>query len=117
LQMFKTIWRFDKFVLLFVVLTIAGSEIGCGWLPESTFQLASESRLPKSLTLPPGLPRADASIKMGYYVMPWGRDAIFIVQDAKGLVRAKVRGKMRGLGPSQLKHPPQDFLLAIQRMK
>jgi hypothetical protein len=109
LQTFKIIMRIDKFLLLFVVLTIAGLEIGCEWLPESTFQLASESRLPKSLPLPPGLTRADASITMSYYVMPWGRDTEFILQDAKGQVRAKVRGKMRGLGPSQLKHPPQGF--------
>jgi hypothetical protein len=91
------------------VLTIAGLEIGCEWFPESTFELASESRLPKWVTLPQGLTRADASITMSDYVMPWGGSTVFILQDAKGQVRIKVRGKTRGLGPSQLKHPPRGF--------
>jgi|ERR1700722_15688962 len=107
--MLKISRRIDKFLLLFVALTIAGSEIGCDWFPESTFELASESRMPKWITLPPGLTRADASITMSYYSMPWGGSAVFILQDAKGRVRTKVRGKTRGLGPSQLKHPPQGF--------
>jgi hypothetical protein len=107
--MFRIIKRINKFLLLFVVLTIAGSEIGCEWFPESTFELASESRLPKWIALPPGLTRADASITLSYYIMPWGRNTVFILQDAKGQVRTKVRGKTRGLGPSQLKHPPQGF--------
>jgi hypothetical protein len=107
--MFKRIRRIDKFLLLFVALTISGSAIGCEWFPESTFELASESRLPKWNTLPPGLTRADVSITMSYYVMPWGRSATFILQDAKGKIRTKVNGKTRGLGPNQLKHPPPGF--------
>jgi hypothetical protein len=107
--MFKRIRRIDKFLLLFVALTISGSAIGCEWFPESTFELASESRLPKWNTLPPGLTRADVSITMSYYVMPWGRSATFILQDAKGKIRTKVTGKTRGLGPNQLKHPPPGF--------
>jgi hypothetical protein len=109
--MFKIIRRIDKFLLLFVVLTIAGSEIGCEWFPESTFELASESRLPKWITLPPGLTRADVSITMSYYyVLPWGRGgATFILQDTKGQIRTRVRGKQKDLGPFQLKHPPPGF--------
>ena len=42
---------------------------------------------------PPGLRDADASITMSDYVMPWGRNTIFILQDAKGQVRTKLRGK------------------------
>jgi hypothetical protein len=107
--MFKIIRRIDEFLLLFVALTIAGSEIGCEWFPESTFELAGESRLPKWITLPPGLTRADVSITMNYYVTLWGRDTTFILQDAKGQIRTKVYGKTRGLGPNLLKHPPQGF--------
>jgi hypothetical protein len=107
--MFKIIRRIDKFLLLLVVLTIAGSEIGCEWFPESTFELARESRLPKWIGLPPGLTRADASITMSYYTMPWGGRTVFILRDAKGQVRTKIRGKNRGLYPSQLNHPPQGF--------
>ena len=109
LQMFKIIMRIDKLLLLFVVLTIAGSEIGCEYFPESTFELASESRLPKWITLPPGLTRADVSITMSYYVKPWGRTSTFVLKDTKGQIRRKLYGKDRGSGPNQLKHPPPGF--------
>ncbi len=106
--MFKR--RIDKFLFFFVALTITGSVIvAIEWIPESTFELASESRLPKWITLPPELTRADVSITMSYYNMPWGGNAVFILQDARGQTRTKVRGKTRGLGPSYLKHPPQGF--------
>jgi hypothetical protein len=106
---FKIIRRVDKFLLFFVALTIAGSAIGCAWFPESTFELASESRLPKWITLPPGLTRADVSITMSYYVMPWGRRSTFILQNKKGQTLEKVDGKEKGLEPPQLKHPPPGF--------
>ena len=107
--MFKIIRRADKFLLFFVALTIAGSAIGCAWFPESTFEPASESRLPKWITLPPGLTRADVSITMSYYIMPWGRSATFTVQDKKGQIRTKVDGKAKGLEPLKLKQPPPEF--------
>jgi hypothetical protein len=108
--MFKIFRRIDKFLLLFVALTISGSTIGCEWFPESTFELASESRLPKWISLPPGLTRADVSITMSYYVKLWGgRTSTFILKDTKGQVRTKVYGKERGLAPNQLKHPPPGF--------
>jgi hypothetical protein len=34
---------------------------------------------------------------MSYYNLPWGNDATFILQDAKGKIRTKVNGKTRGL--------------------
>ena len=107
--MFKIIGRLDKFLLFFVALTIAGSAIGCEWFPESTFELASESRLPKWITLPPGLTRADVSITMSYYSKPWGGSATFILRDTKGQIRTKVDGKVKGLEPFQLKHLPHGF--------
>ena len=107
--MFKIVRRTDKFLLFFVALTIAGSAIGCEWFPESTFELASESRLPKWITLPPGLTRADISITMSYYIKPWGSSAIFILKGTKGQIRTKVAGKVKGLEPLQLKHPPPGF--------
>jgi hypothetical protein len=107
--MFKMTRRVDKFLLLFVALVIASSTIGCAWFPESTFELASESRLPKWITLPPGLTRADVSITMSYYIMPWGSSATFTVQDTKGQTLKKVDGKVKGLEPLELKHPPPGF--------
>jgi hypothetical protein len=109
--MFKTIWRIDKFLLfVFVALAIAGSlNVLSKWIPESTFELASESRLPKWMILPSGLTRADVSITMTYYSVLWGNDATFILQDTKAKIRTKVNGKTRGLGPNYLKHPPPGF--------
>ena|SRR5580704_865916 len=107
--MFKIIRRIDKFLFFFVALIIAGSAIGCAWFPESTFELASESRLPKWITLPAGLTRADVSIKMSYYIKPWGSSAIFILHDTKGQTLKKVEGKVKGSEPLQLEHPPPGF--------
>jgi len=104
--MFKIVRRMDKFLLIFVALTISGSAIGCAWFPESTFELASKSRLPKWITLPPGLTRADVSITMSYYVKPWGSSATFILKDTKGQILKKVDGKVKGLEPFHLKHSP-----------
>jgi hypothetical protein len=106
---FKIIRRIDKVLLFFVALTIAGSAIGCEWFPESTFELANESRLPKWITLPPGLTRADVSVTMSYYIKPWRSSATFILKDTKGQIRTKLDGKVKGLEPLQLKHPPPGF--------
>ena len=92
-----------------VIAAFSGSAIiGCQYFPESTFELASESRLPKFVTLPPGLTRADVSLKMSYYVKPWGRDATFILRSG-GRTLAKVNGKQKGSEPLRLKNPPQGF--------
>lgn len=107
--MFRIIRRIDKFWLLCVALTVLGSAIGCEYFPESTFELASRSRLPKWITLSPGLTRADVSITMSYYIKPWGSSAIFVLKDAKGHIRTTVKGKVKGSEPFQLKHPPNGF--------
>jgi hypothetical protein len=108
--MFKIVTRIDKVLLFCIALAIYGSAmVGCEWFPESTFELASESRLPKWITLPPGLTRADVSITMNYLINPLGRNSTFILQDKKGQLRTKVYGKTRGLGPNYLKHPPPGF--------
>jgi hypothetical protein len=110
--MFKIIRHIDKTLLLFVALTILGLTIvGCEYIPESTFELASESRLPKWITLPPGLTRTDVSITMSYYYSLWGSDVKFILQDKKGRTLTKVYGKDKGTGPLQLKPPPQGYVI------
>jgi hypothetical protein len=106
-QMLKIVRRIHKCLLFFVALTIVGSATGCEWFPESTFTLASESRLPKWITLPPGLTRADVSLTLSYYNKLWGNDVGFILQDAKGQIRTKIEGKVKG--PLELKHPPPGF--------
>lgn len=95
----------DKCVHFLVTLTFLSLSIGCWWPPESTFELASESRLPKWITLPQGLTRDDVSLSMSYYVKPWGSSATFTLRDRKGkILTTKIDGKVRGLGPNQLKH-------------
>jgi hypothetical protein len=101
--MLAMIRRISALVVLGAVMTFLGSAIGCEWFPESTFELASESRLPRWITLPPGLTRADVSLSMSYYVWPWSRRATFVLRSAEGKTLTKVRGKVRGLGPNQLK--------------
>ena len=97
-------------MLFLVALVILGSTMtGCESFPESTFELASESRLPKWIALPQGLSRADVSLTMSYYVMPWGSRATFTLRDSKGQVRENAHGNVAGLGPAQLKHPPAGF--------
>ena len=107
--MLKKVRRIDKLVLLCAVLTFLSSAIGCEWFPESTFELAKESRLPKWMVIPPGLARSDVSVTMNYYVNFWGRDATFILRDTKGQIRAKIDGKLRGSYPIELKHPPPGY--------
>src|SRR5271157_6266211 len=108
--MFKIIRRIDKYLLFFVALTISGSAIvGCEYFPESTFELASESRLPKWITLPPGHTRADVSITMSLYDSLWGSDVKIILQDEKKQTLTKVYGTEKGRGPLYLKHPTQGF--------
>src|SRR5260370_42473447 len=108
-QMCKIIRGIDKFLLFFVALTIAGSAIGCEWFSESTFELASESRVPKWITLPPGLTRVDVSITMSYYDKPWGNNATCILQDTKGQIRTKLDCKVKGSDPFHLKHLLHGF--------
>ena len=107
--MMKTFRRIEQY-LLFLALTISVFTIvGCEYFPESTFELASESRLPKWITFPPGLTRTDVSITMSYYIKPWGSSAIFILQDTRKQTLTKVHGKVKGLEPFHLKHPPPGF--------
>ena len=93
-QLARIIPRLGRYFLLGIAVTILGySTIGCEYLPESTFQLARESRLPKWIALPPGVARADVSITMSYYNVPWGGRAVFLLQDTKGKTLEKVYGK------------------------
>ena len=86
-------------VFVFAVVVLISS------LPESSFELASESRLPKWITLPPGLTRANVSLTMSYYSFPWGR-AQFILRDAHEHVIEKRYGKQPCSEPLELKNAP-----------
>ncbi|HEY1502307.1 MAG TPA: hypothetical protein VGF88_22210 [Acidobacteriaceae bacterium] len=81
--------------------------VGCRYFPESTFQLADDSRLPRWFHLPPGLSRRDVSVTMNYYTKPGGSDATFVLYDQKQHVLAKVNGKVRDAAPLHLKSSSQ----------
>jgi hypothetical protein len=80
-----------------------------GCLLESTFNLASDSRLPRWITLPAGLTRADTSLTISYYTTPWGGTAQFILRDKNKQTIEKKSGEVRCAKPLQLKTPPRGF--------
>jgi hypothetical protein len=98
--MVKVNRRIEKILLVCVALIILSSAtIGCEHFPESTFELANESRLPKWFSLPAGLARPDVSVTMNYYVTPGGRVATFLLHDTKRHTLAKIYGRLKGAKP------------------
>ena len=108
MQMISLIQSIKRYRLLAILLVIVFLTIkGCYLFPEATFTLASDSRLPKWVTLQPGITRADVSLTMNYYVMLWGSSAQFILRDKNGHILKKENGKTRCRVPFELKNPPQ----------
>jgi hypothetical protein len=107
--MLKILSRAEKCLLIVAISILSCAENGCNGILESSFQLASESRLPSAITLPPGLTRADVSVTLNYYTNPLGSDAKFILRDRNGKKLAEINGKIQNLHPLQLKNPPQGF--------
>ena len=103
----KKVPHLGRYLLGAAVAILASTIIyqGLRMFPESTFQLASESRLPKWITLPRGLTRSDVSIKMSYFTWP---GAGFVLQDAKGQTLEKVDGKVK-CSDFRMKNPPPEF--------
>jgi hypothetical protein len=97
-------YRWLAILLVTVVLTIKGCEL----FPEATFELASDSRLSKWVTLPPELTRANVSLTMNYYFALW-RTSQFILRDTQGRRIKKESEKMRCRAPFELANPPQGF--------
>jgi hypothetical protein len=103
------IQRIKRYRLLAILLVIAFLIMkGCELFPEATFELASDSRLPKWVTFPPERTRADASLTMNYYAVPW-RSAQFILRDKNGHRLKKENGTMRCRASFQLENPPQGY--------
>jgi hypothetical protein len=82
--------RADKYLLRVELCIFSCGITGC---VESSFDLANESRLPRSIALPPGLTRKDVSVTLNFYAPLRGPDAKFILKDKKGKKLAEVRGK------------------------
>ena len=84
---------------LIVVCTLSGCV-------EAEFYLAPDSPLPSWFTLPPGLKRADVSVKQDVYdvMIPglWGRTAVLTFSDKQGRKIDQVTASMKGEGPRTL---------------
>jgi len=104
--MFRIFLRTEKYMLIVALCISSCAMTGC---VESTFTLATESRLPRSVTLPSGLTRTDVSVTLSDYTNPLGSDATFMLRDRKGKKLAKINGKVKNLYPLHLKNPPQGF--------
>ena len=66
----------------------------CGFLPESSFELAKQSRLPRWFELPPGMARQDMSVTMDYYTSPFGDTVTFTLTGPRDRTIEKVHGRL-----------------------
>jgi hypothetical protein len=95
--------------LLASALTVSGLLVlGCKYFPEATFQLASDSRLPKWITLPPRVKRQHVELTMSYYSKPWGDNASFTLRDGEHVIQ-KVNGKLVCTHPFSLNGSESDY--------
>jgi hypothetical protein len=95
--------RINRRILLFATLGILlFATVGCGLFSEATFKLAGDSRLPKWVSLPPGLQRANSSVMMTYYNLPWGGRAEFLLQDERSRTIDKKTGTIKCREPLHL---------------
>lgn len=102
--------KYIQFLFAVVLVVMCWLLPGCNYFPESSFELAPESRLPKWFTLPSGLSRSDVVVIMDYYITSSGRAATFTLQrekDHKEL--AKISGQQKGAEPLRLKNPPLGY--------
>jgi hypothetical protein len=90
--MINIIRRIKKCPLIVPLFICTCAMSGC---VESSFQLASESKLPRSMTLPPGLTRTDVSVTLNLYAPLRGPDATFVLTDRKGKRLAEVKGETK----------------------
>jgi hypothetical protein len=95
-----------------ILAALCFSLLGCMSFPESSFELAHESRLPKWFTLPPGLARSDVSVSMDYYIKSTGGIATFTLKNLKkNKILVAVNGTIKGDEPHKLKNPRPGFPL------
>ena len=73
--------------------TVGQSLVGCDRFPESTFVLASDSRLPIWIKVPPGVAISSLKLTISYYIRPLGANAVFSLQD-KDTVIEKLDAKV-----------------------
>ena len=89
----KVFPHLEKCLLILAACICFCALTGC---VESTFTLASESKLPRSITLPPGFTRSDVSVTLSFYAPLFGPDAKFVLTDRQRKELAVVKGKTKG---------------------
>ena len=75
---------------------------GCEYFPEGMFKLASESRLPKWVSLPFGVNRNQVLVIMDYYLDPFGPDTKVALRDGSRVL-FEIKGKIRCDEPLHIK--------------
>jgi len=81
--------------------------MGCS---ESHFNLSSNSRLPKWISIPNGTSRQNINVTLDYYIYPSSREAVFKVYEKDNFFRLeKIVGLLQGSSPLALKNPPKGF--------
>ena len=85
-----------RYICLLFLGAVYLAATGCGYIAESSFELAPESRLPNWFNVPDGMSRKDVTVKMSYYL---GRKATFAFVDSNGKEIANAVGKVRDLEP------------------
>src|SRR5579872_4881602 len=91
--------------LVLLIALFAGRALWHAISLEASFDLASDSRLPRWFAIPPRLSRSDVAVTMDYYIGPNGRTATFTLRNARtGKKIAEVDGTMKGLEPVSLEN-------------
>ena len=98
--MLKIVLHAKRWFFLAAVSISACAMNGC---LESSFRLASDSRLPQGLPIPPGLARSDVSVTIDDWTIP--NHASITLRDQKGRKIAAVTGRYKS-GPLYLKTTP-----------
>jgi hypothetical protein len=101
--------RIKKYLLLFGILSPLVLFMTVGRLLEATFSLAKESRLPKWVTLPAGLTRADVSFTLSYYTTLWGGSARFQLLKPNQQTIESGNGRVRCGGSFQMNSPQKGY--------
>ena len=96
-QRYAVLPRRPSRCLVASVLLLLGS---CSFFPESSFDLAPDSPLPRWFTLPVNLTRSQVNVHLDYYL---DRKATFTLLGPNREVLAKVKGLIDGDAPKQLK--------------
>lgn len=93
-----------KIIKISLILALTFNIAGC---LESSFELASDSRLPKWFILSEGMKRSDIKVTMDYYT---GKPVIFkMYHKDRFFSLHKVKGSTRGIYPLKLKNPPAGY--------